>query len=452
MMSHYLLSGMLLLVFLDPAEVRSAEELTASSAAARDEEFHTLQRHRAELMKTLMRIAASDPGPDDNALADAQLRAIVLLGEYRCAEAADLLVDRVTADFPWNVVDEFSPLDGSPAALALVRIGDPAFKSILRRLQDGRPVSDREIRIFSLVVSMHIDDQEVASFRLGRSLEQESARRAGPRPDAVRNLRRLIAAVEAFHARSDDIRAGAAGSVAIPNGPADASRPGEDRPAPADGRRSLCSDRLPHRPRRADVRLGTSMSALRPCAAFAVLVLSTGWAVAGPERPEGSAGPSVDGRGSLIEPGERLAAEAAAMTARLAAIVADERAAAPDRLVTAKTLGEFRSVESIPRLVRQIDLMPPRNSEIGAPEIAIILADEYGPTAVPELVLAYLKEGFTEADPGRGRQIAILMTIGRSGSFELARPYAKGLAAERPETRKPEVAAFLTELRRYERT
>ena len=108
----------------------------------------------------------------------AKLRAIELLGEYRAAEAAGLLVDEI--DWPGADFVRFpDPLGPYPAAKAILRIGDPAIREILESRM-GQQATDQEFKLFAYVLWYHYaaSDQEVGLFRMQRLLERWKAERA----------------------------------------------------------------------------------------------------------------------------------------------------------------------------------------------------------------------------------------------------------------------------------
>ena len=131
---------------LDGAVVRGVGALSAPDEGQRFNAMRQIERSRKELVGDLVRLAES--AEERGLLLSSKELAIKLLGEYRAAEAADILVQVITYRAP--VLDtEARPASGYVAAWALIEIGRPAQRAIWDRL--GSPADDLELDLYAFV-------------------------------------------------------------------------------------------------------------------------------------------------------------------------------------------------------------------------------------------------------------------------------------------------------------
>jgi hypothetical protein len=166
----------------------------ARNPAARVEGLSRFIPERERAINELMEIVRSDKGGE-------RALAVEMLGQYRAAEAAELLVEHIEcppvpfASFP-------DPFFHYPAAKALMRIGEPGIQAILATGLN-HPASDKKLKIFAYVLWHYyrpMNEQEVGLYRLERWLKRaeqlriESGRRYGTSGASQRekNLIRLI--------------------------------------------------------------------------------------------------------------------------------------------------------------------------------------------------------------------------------------------------------------------
>ena len=185
---------------------RCLESLRSPSADERLAARLQLLAERRATIDFLTKLAG-DPSSDIH-IDNARGPAIQLLGKLRASEASEFLVEHVLDQPPGtNVILEDFPLNGFPAARALLEIGEPGVRTILS-LRKGNAISDEELLLFAWIIRLHygpMREEDVGLYRLRRLLEKENAERKAyaekrggefrPSTRAV-NLARLIEVYE----------------------------------------------------------------------------------------------------------------------------------------------------------------------------------------------------------------------------------------------------------------
>ncbi len=142
---------------------------TLDGAAPSNEWAANMREERTRVVKQLLAIAQAKKMPEKRRLSPSspQVLAIELLGEYRAEEAVEFLVDNITMYAPGLSIDEDGPAIGYPCVHALVNIGLPSVKEILKRLNFS--VTEKELRLYNTVIWMV--DGDVGLLRLENALK-----------------------------------------------------------------------------------------------------------------------------------------------------------------------------------------------------------------------------------------------------------------------------------------
>ncbi len=154
------------------------------------EEANELLRQRKQQISQLLRIAQLpnvETRLTHGGLSSPQLLAIGLLGEFRSEEAVGILIERITFFVPCPSA-ETTPAACYPCARALVEIGLPSVKGILKRLDS--PVTEQEMKLFATVVWL-VDGDEIGLLRLENALKYAT----------TKSQKNLETFVEAFRAK-----------------------------------------------------------------------------------------------------------------------------------------------------------------------------------------------------------------------------------------------------------
>ncbi len=92
--------------------------------------------------------------------------------ELRMDEAIDMLADNITLNLGARVQGSFTGLEGPVAYKALIRIGTPAFPSMIRNLAESDEAGVRELSLQAIV---QIDnDRDISQLRLQKALKTET--------------------------------------------------------------------------------------------------------------------------------------------------------------------------------------------------------------------------------------------------------------------------------------
>jgi PBS lyase HEAT-like repeat len=206
MVSVMLISGPLAVVSRSaesaPAAVEAkpgmdlSEAMRSKDRAIRDKAYGLAANERSRIISALIESVRNGDNEWE------RTRAMGLLGQYRAVEAVPVLIENL--DCPPGMVSGagYGPFEYYPAALAILKIGDPAVQEILLHTLAG-PVSDRHLKVFAYVIWYHyspVGEQEVGLFRLRRLLAEEKRkvkesqdRYGGSGPSVrERNLARLV--------------------------------------------------------------------------------------------------------------------------------------------------------------------------------------------------------------------------------------------------------------------